>query len=136
MSGNLIRRVPFSLFLPFLDVNCNPRCETDGRTNSINRFASVITSSLRSLVASCIARGLKLPSSPMCHSSAYARSEAANSIIKSGVKCILAIIRLDRRSILSVQVARSRRSRKRDSFYVSNNPKGRGPLSLYNVSWP
>lgn len=77
-----------------------------------------------------------LTSSPTCHSSAYARSEAANSIIKSGVNRILTVIQLARcwhcqctgGSLMSGALIR-----KRNSSYVCNNPEGRGPLSI--ITW-
>lgn len=64
-----------------------------------------ITSRLRARLALRRPGFKTLTSSPTCHSSAYARSEAANSIIKSGVNRILAIIQFDRRCIVSIQVA-------------------------------
>jgi len=49
------------------------------------------------LVSRRIVQGFEtLTGSPTYHSSAYARLEVANSIIKSGVNRILAITQLDR----------------------------------------
>jgi len=68
----------------------------DGKTNSgidLLHLACLCYN----LVSCCIVQGFEtLTSSPTCHSSAYARLEVANSIIKSGVNRILAIIQLDR----------------------------------------